>query len=169
MQLQSPILISPAGQQCPCLKKKKKSEDKQADTAPNVGGKSTIGVHHVNIASKQEVDRRMTIRNAAGEEYSSVHRARFMSGVCFIAPPSEDADAPSRNLLRRGLTSWYLPVFMGHQYGSQVMNYSWTSQVQRPVKHLHLSSSRQEKKETPHAEGPLNLFLLPTRDSSWQL
>lgn len=101
-----------------------KSEDKQANAAPNVGGKSTIRVHHSDTASKQEVDCRMTIQNSAGEEYSSAHRVRFMSAVCFIAPPSEDADASSRNLLQRGLTSWYPLVFMGHQYGSQVMNYS---------------------------------------------
>lgn len=63
------------------------------------------GSHHGVIASQQEVDRRMTLQNSAGEEYSSAHRVRFMSGVCFIAPPSEDADASSPNLLLRGLTS----------------------------------------------------------------
>lgn len=45
-----------------------------------------------------------------------------------------------------------------------------TSRVQRPVKHLHVSSlSQGKKKETPCTEGPLNLFLLPTGDRSWQL
>lgn len=77
----------------------------------------------ISPANKEE-DGRMTIQNSAGEEYSPAHRVRFMSGVCFIAPPSKDADASWGNLLRRGLTSWYPLVFMGHQYGSQVMNYS---------------------------------------------
>lgn len=44
----------------------------------------------------------MTIGNAAGEEYFSVRGARFMSGVCFIAPSSEDADAPSREFITAG-------------------------------------------------------------------
>lgn len=65
--------------------------------------KWTIRVYHVNIAGKQGLDLRMTIQTAAGEEYSSVRGARFMSGVCFIA--SEDADGCSWNLLSGGLTS----------------------------------------------------------------
>lgn len=67
--------------------------------------KWTIRVYHVNIAGKQELDLRMTIQTAAGEEYSSLRGARFMSGVCFIASLSEDADGWSWNLLSGGLTS----------------------------------------------------------------
>lgn len=98
---------------------KKKCEDKQVNAAAKVNFRSTSQRYRQQTGSGWQNDNSKLSR---GRIFLGP-QGRFMSGVCFIAPPSQDADALLPILLQRGLTSWCPPVFMGHQYGSQVMNY----------------------------------------------
>lgn len=101
---------------------------------------------YFNGPRQQESDLKMTVWTPVGEEYFSVHRASFMGCVCFIVALSEHADGWSGNLLSHDWPPDLCRVFMGHQYGSQVMNYYQTSQSQWLV--IHLGTQRKKLKDT---------------------
>ena len=84
------------------------------------------------------------LKHQWGKNIFSVHRASFMGCVCFTVALSEHADGWSGNLLSHDWPPDLCRVFMGHQYGSQVMNYYQTSQSQWLV--IHLGTHRKKIK-----------------------